>query len=39
MASEYTRPWLVEAIRLATELRFWDDVANWNAELKKLEGK
>lgn len=39
MEPEYTKPWLLKAIEMATNLGFSDDVAHWNAELKKLEGK
>lgn len=28
---------LVEAVRLATLLGFWDDVEHWKAELAKLD--
>ena len=32
-----TRQQLREKIRLAKKLRFYDDVAHWELELKKLE--
>lgn len=31
------RAQILEAIRLATLLGFWDDVAHWEAELAKLD--
>lgn len=31
------RAQLLEAIRLATALGFWDDVAHWKSELAKLD--
>lgn len=33
-----SKAWLLQAINLATQLGFWDDVAEYKAELKQLEG-